>query len=79
MLTPSRGFLLSPRFFALPAVALGVIIALAQAAQEPKRVEAKAAGPVRKAPCAPGSTSQAPERDPACRLAEEGSTPRILR
>ena len=79
MLTPSRNFLLSPRFFALPAMAVGVIVALAQAAQEPKRVEAKAAGPVRKAACAPVTASQAPDRDPSCRLAEEGSTPRILR
>lgn len=78
MLTPSRRFLLSPRFFALPALAVAVIAALAQGAGAPDRAEAKVGG-VRKAACAPEVPSGATGRDPACRFAGTQEALRILR
>jgi hypothetical protein len=74
MLNLPPRFLLSPRFFALPLIALGVIVALAQAGRHHGAADATAASPVvyRAVNCtAPANAARA-----ACTVAT-GTTSRV--
>jgi len=67
----SLGFLTSPRFFALPLIALTIIVALSQTNAGPKSSSIEMAAPVVRA-----VTCSTPGRavDPACAVAHVGAS-----
>lgn len=72
MFNPSTRFLLSPRFFALPLIALAVIVALAQATSRTPSNGTQVAAPIIRAnTCA---TPAARANDPACIVARGTNT-----